>query len=581
MRILFWSIIGLQLLFSLLIMVMIGIAKQDERWCYQMQSFDNSLIWYWFDVQSGHAVEIHDPMMHDDIALRIGTLDDYNDFVWGALRFSPQPNREFLYDITPMQSDVHWTSDGRYMAYLTYDGTLYLKNALGNTLQSRQIDPLGSNAYAIYAFTIDGRYLIYYDQQEIHLLSVPDLQPAPFSPINPELPTVIDWSPSGEILLTRNAQQLLLQSPQQSQLFPNHGQLFQYHVWSEDGQRIAITYRRSIDANRSDLAIYSIQGEMKVIATDQQIEHLTWNQDRLWFWRKAGEGWQLVEYDQTSDQTTIRVHDADQVEMFSPDRTKALFYRIQGEQADLWMWDGQRETKLDSHTYQQPSVNLVDWTYDSAFLLIRYFAQRPQSLKIISESLKMITITMDSVDATSLQQSGQLLYYRTINGQQYLYWLDLATQTEQRLMTVPDNLQLFHYDFYGSFYLWDRDQTTYFGGFWFETRQWFEYEIPDHWLSLEEANIYVLPLQRQILFVENNQHQLWLLSPERSILFPLTSPIDRVSWSPDHRYMALTGQMIRFLDITTDRLQTINAPSFSASYKPLRWARCPLTDYPR
>lgn len=274
MRILFRSIIALSLVFSLLIFGAIWIARQEERWCYQMQSFEDPLVWYWFDVQAGTVVMIGDPIMTDD-GIQTSAMNPFTDFVQQALYFHPQLNssahdHELYYDTPISPNDVFWTSDGRYMAYLTHDGMLYLKNAIGNTLQSRQIDPLGSNSYAIYAFTLDGQYLIYYNQQEIHLLTVPDLQPAPFSPIDPDLPTVIDWSPSGDILLAYNAQQILFYHQNHWRIFPNDREKLLDFRWRADEQAIA-TYHQDLesDLGTGTLHIYTLQSEIKTVATDE------------------------------------------------------------------------------------------------------------------------------------------------------------------------------------------------------------------------------------------------------------------------------------------------------------------------
>lgn len=310
-----------------------------------------------------------------------------------------------------------------------------------------------------------------------------------------------------------------------------------------------------------------------------------WNGNRLWFWRSTGDLWQLIEYDLTTDQMTTLIHDAAQVGDFSPDQTKALFYRVHDQQAELWLWDGQHETKLDTYPKRQLETASDRWTEDNRFIVSSYFINRPQPPKImiipIVNPHAAITMNTADIDSIYLAGSGQLLYRQDDTDQQHLYWLDFATQTEQKLLTADTIERYFNHDEQSMFYLWWEDQTAYFGGFWFETRQWFEYAIPNHWQALETFESILLPLHQQILFLRSGQNQIWLVSPSRAIELTLSSRIDRVSWSPDHRFVALHGQTITFLDVTTDQLQTLKPPSLSANYRPLRWGRCPLIDYPR
>ncbi len=120
------------------------------------------------------------------------------------------------------------SQNGGYLAYLTDDGMLYLQDIwqMGRIF-SRVVDSTLTNThpdYRLYGFGYQDRYLIYLNHEQIHILNVPDLSAAPFSPIPTVENVMIHPSPDHQSFLVQTSQDIT---------FFNQGQHHQV-IWDEN-----------------------------------------------------------------------------------------------------------------------------------------------------------------------------------------------------------------------------------------------------------------------------------------------------------------------------------------------------------
>jgi hypothetical protein len=568
--------IALHLTFSLAILAAIALGQREERWCYRINLWGNDSIWYLIDPTEAQVVKMQEPIRAGGTGLR--AYDPESSFydLPVLLNFRPHPNREFLRDVVPSTSTIHWSSD--YRAYVTDTGRLELKAHSGRLIQSRQID--GQNreesGYILYGFTVDGQILIYYNDYWTHLLTVPDLQPLPFSPLPTNQQTTLSWSPSEEAIFTYNAEQVRLYSQQETHSFDEPDRVLGDFRWAADAQTLAIQFiRPSGEAlyGTSDLKIYTAQGTSKTLITDQQIEHLVWHGDRLWFWRNQGPSWQLIEYDRRLDQMRTRIPHADQVIKFSPDQTKILFYRKAEPIGHVWLWDGQREIQLAAYPAPPTDSRAIVWTQDNQYILIRQPADKPREVQIIPviNPTKSRLLSAELFEYPHLQAHGQFFYYRwNERDQQQLYWFNLHTGITQQLarsdhFTVPRFI-IPGYLAFG----WSTDSGRFLGLFSRTNLSWRVYRVPT---TASISGQFRVVSDQQVWFSTSNGSGFHLVSVEGNQAIPYPFTIFDSSFSPDNRYYALHGDHLAFIDLQTTHLYRIAGLSRDSQHL-WEWASC-------
>lgn len=579
MRVLVRSIIGLQVVFSLLIFAVMFVTQDDDRWCYRVSFEQEALTWYLIDPARSQLVEMHDPILSNGTHLRVFYPEmPYYDF-FTALNFRLHPNRQFLTDTVQSSSSIHWS--GNYRAYVTTNGRLDLKTHSGRWIRSHQID--GENQsesdYLIYRFTIDGQILIYYNDYLTHLLTIPDLQPLPFSPIPTDQQTTISWSPSDEAIFTYNAEQVGLYYQNQTRYFAEPHRVLADFEWAADAQTIALHFvRPSADAlySPSDLVIYTAQGETKTLITNQPIEHLVWHGDRLWFWRNQGPTWQLIEYDRTLDQTTIRIPQADQVIAFSPDQTQILFYRKADSAGQIWLWDGQRELQLAAYPAPPTDSRAIVWTDDGRYVLIRQPADHPRQVQIIpvANPAKARLLSADAFEYPFLQERGHFFYYQwNDRDQQRLYWFNLYTDTTQQLAR-SDQISIPRFPISGGrAFWWQIDSERLLGVFWPTDQAWRVYRIPAT-APPPEGSWFRTVIDQQLLLGIRDGSGFQLVTPEGSRTISYPFEVFDLSFSPDTRYAILHGDTLAFIDLQTTRQYTIPKIPLELPHRWGIWQSC-------
>lgn len=296
MRLLIRAILSL---FVLLVVLLVGVIRWSQRDANECYYFFKPLDshWYLFDLHQGQAMEIAG-LDHPYSQIRPSFNSTEDPMIGLGFRVEDEG-----WSLTAKQSDlvkqgIHWSPDGRYLAYLTFAGTVILKNISGSTIAQQVIDqPITDeqayhdlNIYRLAGFTSDHQFLVYFDNAQIHILTVPELTPAAFSPLPYSPYTMIQQSSDRQNLLIESSRGLeLLRHGNLHPIFSDTSYDFPLGVsWSRDQQFVALE-RYDFHKNITELLLLDLHNPSSFIL-QQEVGFMlsaVWDQRYLSFWQST------------------------------------------------------------------------------------------------------------------------------------------------------------------------------------------------------------------------------------------------------------------------------------------------------